>query len=172
MLGSERGPRRPTAWELVSAGLRAAVDAANYPEVARLLAAYRGLTRDREAGSPVAEARLADQLYRLSASLCPDGCLACLHRPSSLMPDAHTALSVSRDLLRRYREHLLQPLTLAIVERLPSAAEVEGRFREQGTCRVLVDPERYDGWKAELTALGFGAGEYDPVGRKVVCLWE
>ena len=167
---AERGPRRPTAWELVSAGLRAATDAANYPRLAGLLAAYRGLTQDHEANSPTAEARLADQLYRLSASLCPDGCLACLHRPSSLMPDAHAALSVSRDLLRRYREYLLEPLTLSAARDLPSAAEVEACVREHGTCRALVAPGRYDDWKDRLEELGFGPGEFDPVGRKVVCL--
>jgi hypothetical protein len=168
--GEERGPRRPTAWELVSAGMRAAEDAANYPTLAGLLAAYQELTKGQEADSPAAAARLADQLYRLSASLCSDGCLACLHRPSSLMPDAHTALSVSRRLLWRYREYVLEPLTLSASQNLPSESDVVQCVQQHGVCRVLVAPERYDGWKEELAALGFQKGEFDPVGRKVVCL--
>jgi hypothetical protein len=171
-LNLERGSRPPTAWELVSAGMRAARDAAKYPVLARLLAAYQGLTKGQEADAPPAEARLADQLFRLSASLCLDGCLACLHRPSSLMPDPHTALSVSRGLLRSYREYLLAPLTLCASEHLPTANEVARRLREYGACRLFVTPARYDGWKEQLAALGFHNGEFDPVARMVVCLLE
>jgi len=165
-----RGPRRPATWELVSAGMQAARDAANYPTIARLLKAYQELTSDHAGDSLAAPARLADQLYRLSASLCPDGCLACLHRTSSLMPDAHTALSVSRDLLRRYREYVLEPLTLLALESVPTQKDVLQCVQDHGLCRVLVSPERFEDWKEQLAALGFQGGEFDPIGRKVVCL--
>jgi hypothetical protein len=106
----------------------------------------------------------------LSASLCPDGCLACLHRPSSLMPDAHTALSVSRVLLRRYREYVLEPLTLSALEKLPTEEAVLERVRQHGLCRLVVAPKMYDGWKEQLAALGFQKGGFDPVDQKVICL--
>jgi hypothetical protein len=86
------------------------------------------------------------------------------------MPDAYVALTVSRDLLRRYREHLLEPLTLEVRDALPHEAEVARRVQEHGLCRLLVAPDRYHGWKESLTALEFARGEFDPVGRRVVCL--
>jgi hypothetical protein len=116
--------------------------------------------------------RLADQVYRLSAALCVDGCRGYLHRDSSLMPEEQVMVSVSRDLLHRYGEFALEPLTLRIGkdDGPPSAPEVERQVREHGLCRVLVAPARYDGLWQELHALRFAAGRFDPLLRQVVCL--
>jgi hypothetical protein len=49
-----------------------------------------------------AEARLAVQVYRLSARLCADGCQGCLHSGSDLMEDTLAESAVSRRLLGRF----------------------------------------------------------------------
>jgi hypothetical protein len=120
---------------------------------------------------PAAEARLADQVFRLSASLCVDGCRACLHRTSALMTDAQTASAVSRDLLQRYREFALEPLTLRVGSSPPQHAEVQRILAEQGTCRLLIEPARYDALRPRLEQLHFGEGAFDPCLRVIVCVW-
>jgi hypothetical protein len=166
--------RRPAmAWELVSAAVeRAATGSTATPHLAAWLRAYRALRQDVEEESHDPVRRLADQVYRLSATLCVDGCRGCLHRDSSLMPEEQVMVSVSRDLLQRYREFVLEPLTLRVGEEdgPPAAGEVERRVKEHGLCRVLVAPARYDGLRQELHALGFAPGRFDPLLRQVVGL--
>src|SRR5437764_661081 len=82
--------RQPAAWEIVSAAVRrpAAADPAA-PHLAALLPAYRELAPGQD-DSLRPEARLAEQVYRLGAAVCADGCRACLHQPSPLMADELT----------------------------------------------------------------------------------
>jgi hypothetical protein len=167
---TDRPPRRSTVWELVSAAITAARGADDVPALAGLLAAYEKLTAGLRDGTPSAEARLADQVYRLSSSLCVDGCRACLHRRSGLMSDALTAAAVSRDLLHRYREFVLEPLTLLVRRDLPDEAAVQKILTEQGTCRILVTPAQYDAIASELARSGFTERGFDPLLRAVVCI--
>lgn len=98
----EREFGRPaTAWELVSRVVQAA-EADRLPTWARLLKAYARMedVTLEEALSPAS--RLADQAYRLSAKLCADGCKACLHLDSSLMPSQQAEVAVSRRVLQRF----------------------------------------------------------------------
>lgn len=97
----ERGGREPTAWEVTSAAVMEADEKGN-GELARLLAAYRGVEHANLDDSLSAEARLADQVYRLAARQCVDGCRACLHLDSDLMSDSLVATSVSRRTLERF----------------------------------------------------------------------
>ena len=165
--------RRPSAWELVSAAVAlASAGDAQTPALAELLAAYRRLT-PVEQGSLQAEARLADQVYRLGASVCVDGCRACLHRSSPLMPDELTPAAVSREVLEHYREFVLEPGTVEVgASGPPEEAEVRERLRREGFCRLLVEPAANDGFAGELRRAGFGGGEYDPLLRRVVWVRE
>jgi hypothetical protein len=89
--------RPPLDWELASAAVAAAA-AGTAPELARLQAAYGGLS-DAGDGSLAPEARLAEQAFRLAAPLCIDGCRGCVHQASDLMGGAQAEASVSRRLL-------------------------------------------------------------------------
>lgn len=95
------GADRPVlGWELASA----AVDAAKggtAPVLTRLLGAYDALDPTAE-GSLAPDARLAEQVFRLSAPLCADGCRSCVHQASDLMSDSLAQASVSRSLLQRF----------------------------------------------------------------------
>ncbi len=92
--------RAPTEWELASAAVRDAVDG-QAPELGRLYNAYGSLGETvEESFSP--DARLADQVFRLGAPLCHDGCRACVHQKSDLMGDSMVQSSTSRSLLTRY----------------------------------------------------------------------
>jgi hypothetical protein len=162
--------RRPSAWELVSAAVAAAQDGGNFPVLASLRVAYEKLTARLGDNVPSAGARLADQVYRLSASLCVDGCRAGLHRSSSLMTDSQTAAAVSRDLLQRYREFILEPLSLPVSQDLPDEGAVQKIVTEQGTCRLLVAPACYDALATELQNRGFSGSGFDPLLRMVVCV--
>ncbi len=94
--------RAPTAWELVSSVVRRAGETSSAtPSWSRLLAAYGGLEDAPHGDNLAPTARLADQAYRISASLCGDGCQACLHTGSDLMDDALLGAAVSRSLLER-----------------------------------------------------------------------
>jgi hypothetical protein len=163
-------PRRPTVWESVSATVTAARSGDNVPALTGLLAAYEKLTTGLSDGAPSAVAPLADQLYRLSTSLCVDGCCACLHRSSGLMSDGQTNAAVSRDLLQRYREFVSEPLTLFVRRDLPDEAAVQKILTEQGICRILVAPTQYDAIAAELVRRGFEGRGFDPLLRAVVCI--
>lgn len=97
--------REPSQWELVSATVRAATDSDSMtPRLAALLGIYQGLEDATLEESLGAEARLADQVFRLSARLCVDGCQGCLHTGSDSMPEALAESAVSRRLLERYAQ--------------------------------------------------------------------
>lgn len=94
--------REASQWELVSAVVRAAADSApETPRLSDLIRAYQGLEDASQEESLEAEARLADQVYRLSARLCVDGCQGCLHTGSDLMPATLAEAAVSLRLLER-----------------------------------------------------------------------
>ena len=96
----ERMGRIPTDWELASAAVNDAESGAS-SELARLLEAY-GLLEEPNEGSFSPPARLAEQVFRLGASLCHDGCRACVHQSSDLMGDSLVYASTSRTLLERF----------------------------------------------------------------------
>lgn len=87
-------------WELASAAVAEATSG-NAPVLNRLYAAFEALDPEAE-GSLTADAQLAEQVFRLGAPLCVDGCRACVHQPSDLMNDSLMETSVSRTLLSRF----------------------------------------------------------------------
>ncbi len=92
--------RDPTEWELASASVSAA-ERGEASELSRLHAAYGRLDeKDEEAFSP--SSRLAEQVLRIAAPLCSDGCRACVHQHSDLMGDGPMRSSTSRTLLERF----------------------------------------------------------------------
>ncbi len=94
--------REASQWELVTATVRAAADNDDSaPSLKGLLKAYQELEDASLEESLGAETRLADQVYRLSARLCVDGCQACLHGGSDLIPGALGEAAVSRRLLEK-----------------------------------------------------------------------
>jgi hypothetical protein len=95
--------REPTQWELVSAAVRTAGDeTTDVKTLSRLLQAYRSLEDSTQEESLGAEARLADQIYRMSARLCPDGCPACLHIGSDISSGTVAESLLSRNLLDQF----------------------------------------------------------------------
>jgi hypothetical protein len=97
--------RAPTEWELVGTVVRKCVDGGpDMPRWRELLAAYRELAASGAVteGSLAPESRLAEQVYRVSARLCIDGCPACLHLGSDLMDDQLAEATTSRVLLERF----------------------------------------------------------------------
>lgn len=92
--------RAPSDWELASRAVKVAQDEpASY--LGDLLSAFADVDGLDEASlSP--QARLADQIYRLSAPLCTDGCRACVHQSSDMMSDSMVEASVSRRLLKSF----------------------------------------------------------------------
>jgi hypothetical protein len=95
--------REPGTWELVGAVVHAAANgSADTPRWTRLLEIYGGLEEASMEESLAPKARLADQIYRICARLCPDGCQACLHLGSDLMDDDLAAMTVSRGVLERF----------------------------------------------------------------------
>lgn len=100
-LAHEMG-RAPSAWELVgTVVVRAESGDARTPEWRRLLESYRAVEDAVQEESLSAEARLADQAYRISTRLCVDGCQSCLHTGSSLMDGDMAEAVVSRRLLEQ-----------------------------------------------------------------------
>jgi hypothetical protein len=99
--------RIPSVWELVSAAVqRATSDSPQVPRLAALNRAYAGLNDASQEESFSSGARLADQVHRLSANLCVDGCQACLHTAGVFMDASAGEASVSRLVLARYSEFL------------------------------------------------------------------
>lgn len=95
--------REPTQWELVSAAVRSASnETSDVKALKRLLQAYRSLEDSTQEESLGAEARLADQVYRMSARLCPDGCPACLHIGSDISSGTIAESLLSRNLLAQF----------------------------------------------------------------------
>lgn len=87
-------------WELAAAVVDSAGNGAA-PVLRRLFDAYDALDPNTE-GSLTPSARLAEQVFRLAAPLCADGCRSCLHQTSDLMSDSLVQSSVSRSLLQRF----------------------------------------------------------------------
>jgi hypothetical protein len=100
--------RMPTVWELVSAAVqRATTNSPEAPRLAALNRAYEGLNDASHEESLSPGARVADQVYRLSASLCVDGCQACLHTGGGVADSVAGEASVSRLVLSHYSQFLL-----------------------------------------------------------------
>jgi hypothetical protein len=95
--------REPDGWEIVSAASKGALDGL-YPTLATMLDSYSKIEAASQDGSLSPAERLADQIYRVSGRLCFDGCLACLHGDSDLMPSDLAEVAVSRRLLTRFME--------------------------------------------------------------------
>jgi hypothetical protein len=93
--------REPDGWEIVSAASKGATEG-QYPTLAKMLGAYSQIEGAVQDDSLSPNERLADQIYRVSGRLCFDGCLACLHGESDLMPSALAEVAVSRRLLARF----------------------------------------------------------------------
>ncbi|TBD43323.1 AAA domain-containing protein [Rhizobium ruizarguesonis] len=93
--------REPDGWEIVSAASKGALDGL-YPTLATMLGSYSQIQGAAQDGSLSPAERVADQIYRVSGRLCFDGCLACLHGGSDLMPSALADVTVSRRLLTRF----------------------------------------------------------------------
>lgn len=93
--------REPDVWEIVSAASRGALEGL-YPTLANMLNSYAQIEDAVQDGSLSPPERLSDQIYRVSGTLCFDGCLACLHGDSDLMPSALADVAVSRRLLSRF----------------------------------------------------------------------
>ena len=101
---SEIMAREVSQWELVSASVKAAEanDGTTAVRLAALLKTYEGLEDASLEESLGAKARLADQVHRLSARFCVDGCQGCLHTNSDLVPGGLAEALVSRRLLERF----------------------------------------------------------------------
>jgi hypothetical protein len=95
--------REPDGWEIVSAASKGAVEG-QYSTLAAMLTSYAQIEGAIQDGSLSPTERLADQIYRVSGRLCFDGCLACLHGDSDLMPAPLAEVAVSRRLLSRFIE--------------------------------------------------------------------
>lgn len=87
-------------WELAASAVHAA-GAGTAPVLRRLFDAYDTLDPNAE-GSLTPAARLAEQVFRVAAPLCADGCRSCVHQSSDLMSDSLVEASVSRSLLQRF----------------------------------------------------------------------
>jgi len=99
--------RIPSVWELVSAAVQRAMnDSPQVPRLAALNRAYARLNDASQEESFSSGARLADQVYRLSANLCVDGCQACLHTGGAFTDASAGEASVSRLVLARYSQFL------------------------------------------------------------------
>ncbi|MDB5414227.1 MAG: hypothetical protein JWR10_2562 [Rubritepida sp.] len=95
------GLDRPVAgWELASAGVAAATTG-EAGVLHRLYTAYAEHDPNAE-GSLTPGARVAEQIFRLAAPLCADGCRSCVHQQSDLMSDSLVEASVSRSLLQSF----------------------------------------------------------------------
>lgn len=87
-------------WELASAAVADARSGAALV-LKRLYDVFDALDPNAE-GSLTPDVRLAEQVYRLGAPLCIDGCRSCVHQSSDLMTDSLMEASVSRSLLQRF----------------------------------------------------------------------
>jgi len=95
--------RRVSDWELTSASVdRAMSTLPESSELSRLLGAYSKLEDAEDEGSLSPVGRLTEQIFRVGARLCVDGCKACVHQSSDLMSDSLVEASVSRQVLERF----------------------------------------------------------------------
>lgn len=98
---ASRSGRESTIWETTSAAVRLAQEDGN-GALGRLLETYRGIEKASLDDSLSPEARLADQVHRIAARQCVDGCRACLHQGSDIMGGSLVPSSVSRRVLSRF----------------------------------------------------------------------
>lgn len=96
--------RQPSSWELVGGVLNhARSQSPTDSEWARLLQVYHDLEETPADGDELSPTRrVADQVHRLAAPFCVDGCQACLHGPHDQMDSAVAETVLSRTLLERY----------------------------------------------------------------------
>jgi hypothetical protein len=95
--------RLPTEWELVSGAVqRSQAGSADTPWLRQLLAAYANQEEAVTDETLAPEGRLAELVYRVGARLCEDGCQACVHSGSGLMPDDLAEAVTSRSVLERF----------------------------------------------------------------------
>jgi hypothetical protein len=101
--------REPTVWELVSTVVSKAKNSpTEVPDCARLLKCYQNIENSSQEDSLSSDSRLADQIYRLSAKLCSDGCRTCLHTASTLMEDSAVENTVSRNMMKRFSDFIFK----------------------------------------------------------------
>lgn len=98
---SRRFGRSPSAWELTSAVVESAKSESTSTP-GRIFQAYAHIEAAAQEESLSPAGRLADQVYRLNAPLCVDGCRACVHQGSDLMTESMVEASTSRTLLERF----------------------------------------------------------------------
>ena len=94
--------REALAWELTSAAVVAARSDDAVTTLSQIHAAYGMLDDAAQGASFSPDARLADQVYRIGAPLCVDGCRGCVYQASELMSDSLVEVTVSRRLLARF----------------------------------------------------------------------
>jgi hypothetical protein len=92
-------------WELASAAVGKAKSESPPRALGSLYSAYADLDDAEDAESLSADARLAEQVYRLGSRLCADGCRGCVHQSSELMSDSLVEATVSRQILGRFLCH-------------------------------------------------------------------
>ena len=115
--------RMPTVWEVVSAATRRAIEnSPETPSLASLHRVYLGLPDASQEESLSAGARVADQVYRLSACLCIDGCQACLHSGGSVSDAFAGEAAVSRIVLSHYSDFVFGSTGPNAVQRNPESA--------------------------------------------------
>jgi len=115
--------RMPTVWEVVSAATRRAIEnSPETPSLASLHRGYLGLPDASQEESLSAGARVADQVYRLSACLCIDGCQACLHSGGSVSDAFAGEAAVSRIVLSHYSDFVFGSTGPNAVQRNPESA--------------------------------------------------
>lgn len=93
--------RKLSAFEMVSAVVEHSKNNST-STVGKMLEAYRAAEKEMSEESLSPEARLADQIYRLCAHLCPDGCPACLHQNGDVMSGSLVMASTSRKILEKF----------------------------------------------------------------------
>lgn len=95
--------REPSEWELVSAAVAMAQSKdAQTPVLSALLAAFQSETDVPNEESLSPDGRLSELVFRLGTRLCIDGCQACVHSGSDLMPNELAQAASSRMLLERF----------------------------------------------------------------------
>jgi hypothetical protein len=105
-----------------------------------------------------------------------------VHHPGRLCASDFTRcsdLGVSREVLARYREWTLAPLTVRVEKPGDIPPDIDERLKQYGTVRLLVVPRVYEALAQPLADLGFSSKSvggfepvYNPLLSSVVCLRE
>lgn len=101
---TSRAMRHPDQWELISALIRTLdSEGTDLPSWRRVGEGYRGADWGHEHDDDdLANQNLIDQALRLLPNHCPDGCLACVGRPSDILASEEEETLVSRSLLDEF----------------------------------------------------------------------